>query len=54
MLTANRIMAAVMVAVGLAILVETVAVGGGQVGFLIGAALLVLGVLRWRAARSRP
>jgi hypothetical protein len=51
MLTANRVLALVFVVLGCAILVRTLTLGGGQVGFLAGAVFVALGVLRWRAAR---
>jgi hypothetical protein len=51
MLAASRVMAYVLLALGVAILVETIFVGGGQVGFLAGAVFVVLGVLRIRALR---
>jgi hypothetical protein len=50
MLTVNRILAVLFVAIGLAILVRTIAIGGGQVGLLAGVVFLALGVLRLRAA----
>lgn len=50
-LAANRILAYVFIAIGAAILIETVLLGGGQVGFLAGAVFLGLGLLRRRAAR---
>ncbi|HET7171403.1 MAG TPA: hypothetical protein VFI18_07190 [Gaiellales bacterium] len=51
MVTLTRVMAYVLVVLGIAILVETIWVGGGQVGYLSGAVFVVLGVLRLRALR---
>jgi hypothetical protein len=52
---AARVLALVFVAIGLALLVETTILGGGQVGYLAGAVFLLLGILRWRAtSRTRP
>lgn len=50
---ANLVLAVVFVVLGVALLVATALAGGGQVGFLIGAVYLVLGVLRLRALRGR-
>ena len=44
-------MAWVLLALGIAILNETIFVGGGQVGFLAGAVFVLLGILRIRALR---
>jgi hypothetical protein len=52
MVALTRIVAYVFLAIGAAILAETIWLGGGQVGFLAGAVFLVLGVLRLRALRS--
>jgi hypothetical protein len=52
MVALTRIVAYVFLAIGVAILAETIWLGGGQVGFLAGAVFLVLGVLRLRALRS--
>ena len=52
MVTLTRVMAYVLVALGIAILAETVWVGGGEVGYLSGAVFVVLGALRIRALRS--
>lgn len=49
MLRLNRAMAVILVTIGVAALVETAVLGGGQLGFLVGAAFVALGVLRWRA-----
>ncbi len=51
MLTANRLFAILFLLLGVAILVRTLALGGGQVGFLAAAVFIALGALRWRAAR---
>jgi hypothetical protein len=51
MLAASRVMAYVLLALGIAILAETVWLGGGQVGFLAGAVFVLLGVIRIRALR---
>jgi hypothetical protein len=45
----NRILAVVLVVIGVAALVETALLGGGQVGFLVGVVFVALGVIRWRA-----
>jgi hypothetical protein len=39
--------------IGAALLIETAALGGGEVGFLSGAVFVVLGILRWRAMNPR-
>ena len=49
MLGVNRVLAVVLLVIGLAILVRTISLGGGQVGFLAGAVFVALGALRWRA-----
>ena len=51
MLKANRAIAVIFLVIGAAILIRTLTLGGGQVGFLAAAVFLVLGVLRWRALR---
>ncbi len=51
MLRAHRVIAVVLLAIGVALLVETALLGGGQVGLLMGAVFCALGVLRWRALR---
>jgi hypothetical protein len=51
MVAASRAMAYVLLALGIAILAETLWIGGGQVGFLAGAVFIVLGVIRLRALR---
>lgn len=53
MLRLNRAMAGILVAIGVAALVETAAQGGGQLGVLVGLAFIALGVLRWRAFGRR-
>jgi len=51
MLQLNRALAYLFLALGVALLVETIAIGGGQVGYLAGVVFIALGVLRLRAAR---
>ena len=51
MIAANRAVAYLFLASGLAILAETIWLGGGQVGFLAGAVFIVLGAIRLRALR---
>jgi hypothetical protein len=51
MLRAQRLVALVFLALGVALLVRTVTLGGGQVGLLAAAVFLLLGLLRLRAAR---
>lgn len=51
MLRAQRVVAFVFLLLGVALLVRTVTLGGGQVGFLAAAVFLLLGLLRLRAAR---
>ena len=53
LLILNRILACAFLVIGVALLVETAALGGGEVGFLAGAVFVVLGVLRWRAMNPR-
>ena len=53
MLRVNRILSYAFIAIGVALLVETAILGGGQVGFLAGAVFVVLGILRYRAMRPR-
>ena len=50
MLAANRVLAVLLVLIGAAILVRTIALGGGQVGLLAAVVFLALGVMRLRAA----
>ena len=45
----NQVLAGVLLAIGVALLLRTLSLGGGQVGFLAAAVFIVLGVLRWRA-----
>jgi hypothetical protein len=49
LLRVNHFLAVLFVVIGVALLVETVAVHGGSVGYLMGAVFVALGVLRWRA-----
>jgi hypothetical protein len=51
MVAASRAIAYLFLAIGVAILAETIWLGGGQVGFLAGAVFLVLGAIRLRALR---
>jgi drug/metabolite transporter (DMT)-like permease len=51
MLTVNRVLGAILVVIGVALLVRTASLGGGQVGYLAGAVFVALGMLRLRAAR---
>ena len=51
MLRVQRVVSYVFLALGVALLVETVAISGGSVGYLAGVVFLALGVLRLRAAR---
>ena len=51
MVTVQRVMAVVLLVLGAALLVETLVIGGGQVGFLAAAVFVALGLLRLRAAR---
>lgn len=44
---------AVFVAIGVALLVRTVAAGGGVVGYVLGALFIVLGVARFTLERQR-
>jgi hypothetical protein len=53
LLLVNRILAGAFLVIGVALLVETAALGGGQVGFLSGAVFVILGILRWRAMHPR-
>jgi hypothetical protein len=48
----NQALAWVFIAIGVAALVETAYLGGGQVGFLVGAVFIALGILRRRAMRD--
>ena len=51
MVALSRVMAWVLLGLGIAILAETVWVGGGSVVYLGGAVFVALGVLRIRALR---
>jgi hypothetical protein len=51
MLGANRAMGVILIAIGVALLLRTASLGGGQVGYLAGAVFCALGMLRLRAAR---
>jgi hypothetical protein len=53
LLVVNRILAVAFLVIGAALLIETAALGGGEVGFLSGAVFVVLGILRWRAMNPR-
>ena len=50
----NRILAAAFILIGVALLIETAILGGGQVGFIAGAVFIALGLLRRRAMRPGP
>ena len=47
----RKFLAWLLLVTGVALLVETIAIGGGQVGFLAAAVFIALGLLRLRAAR---
>jgi drug/metabolite transporter (DMT)-like permease len=49
LLRINHVLAIVFVVIGVALLVRTVSIQGGSVGYVIGAVFVILGVLRWRA-----
>jgi hypothetical protein len=51
MLRVSRVLAYVLLGLGIAILAETIWIGGGPVGFLAGAVFVLLGVVRLRALR---
>lgn len=51
MIAASRVIAYVVLALGIAILAETLWLGGGQVGFLAAVVFIILGVIRLRALR---
>jgi hypothetical protein len=53
LLLVNRILAGAFLIIGVALLVETAVLGGGEVGFLSGAVFIALGILRWRAMNPR-
>ena len=51
MAAVGRVMAYVLLVLGIVILAETIWIGGGQVGVLAGAVFVILGILRLRALR---
>jgi len=51
MAAARKLVAVMLLVIGVALLVETIAIGGGQVGFLAAAVFIALGALRLRATR---
>jgi hypothetical protein len=51
MLMINRILSVAFVVIGVALLIETAVLGGGEVGFVAGAVFIALGILRRRAMR---
>ena len=51
MVRANRVMAWILIAIGVALLVESVLVGGGTFGYYIAAVFIALGIVRFRATR---
>ncbi|MDX6532913.1 MAG: hypothetical protein QOF68_657 [Gaiellales bacterium] len=51
MLTVHKVFAGIFILLGVVILLQTLWLGGGQVGFLAAAVFIILGVLRWRATR---
>jgi hypothetical protein len=51
LLMVNRILSVAFVVIGIALLIETAVLGGGQVGFVAGAVFIALGILRRRAMR---
>jgi hypothetical protein len=54
-LTVNRVLSFAFILIGVALLIETAVLGGGEVGFLAGAVFIALGILRRRATRPpRP
>jgi hypothetical protein len=55
MLLVNRILSLAFLVIGVALLIETAVLGGGEVGFVAGAVFIALGILRRRAMRPpRP
>jgi hypothetical protein len=54
MLLAQKVIAVVFLGIGIALAVETLAIGAGplSVGFLASLVFLALGVVRWRAVRG--
>jgi hypothetical protein len=51
MLRAQRAFAFVFLLLGVALLVESVVVGGGTFGYFIAATFIAIGILRFRATR---
>jgi hypothetical protein len=51
MLMVNRILSIAFIVIGVALLIETAVLGGGEVGFVAGAVFIALGILRRRAMR---
>jgi hypothetical protein len=51
MLRAQRVFAFVFLVIGVALLVESVVVGGGTFGYFIGSIFIAIGILRFRATR---
>jgi drug/metabolite transporter (DMT)-like permease len=49
LLRVNHFLAVLFIVIGVALLVRTVTVHGGSVGYVIGVVFILLGVLRWRA-----
>jgi hypothetical protein len=55
MLLVNRLLSVAFLVIGVALLIETALLGGGEVGFVAGAVFIALGILRRRALRPpRP
>ena len=55
MLLVNRLLSVAFLVIGVALLIETALLGGGEVGFVAGAVFIALGILRRRAMRPpRP
>jgi hypothetical protein len=50
-LAVHRILSYAFILIGVALLIETAVLGGGEVGFLAGAVFIVLGLLRRKATR---
>ena len=55
LLRVNRVLAIVFAVIGVALVVETATRGGGatSIGYLAGAAFLILAFVRWRVVRPR-
>jgi len=49
LLRVNHYLAGLFVLLGVAILIRTVSIHGGSVGYLMGVVFIILGVMRWRA-----